>query len=98
MSEKERRVFEVRLRSNRVQRELNSLQKTDYERVIAKLRALSTEHRPKGCEKLLDHIYRIRVGDIRIIYFIDESVKRIEIGAIRRRTERTYREIQDLFR
>lgn len=91
-------MFEVRLRSNRIQRELDSLQKTDYERVIVKLRALSADRRPKGCEKLLDHIYRIRVGDIRIIYLIDEPVKRIEIGAIRRRTERTYREIQDLFR
>jgi mRNA-degrading endonuclease RelE of RelBE toxin-antitoxin system len=98
MREKEQRVFEVRLRSNRVQRELDSLQKTDYERVISKLRALSIDQRPKGCEKLIDHIYLIRVGDIRIIYFIDEPVKHIEIGAIRRRTERTYREIQDLFR
>lgn len=91
-------MFEVRLRSSGVQRELDSLPKSDYERVIAKLRALASEHRPRGCEKLHDDIYRIRVGDIRIIYLIDERTKHIEIGAIRRRTERTYRGLEDLFR
>ena len=98
MSENEPAVFEVRLRSKRVQRELDSLQKTDYQRVIARLRALADDPRPQGCEKLYDDIYRIRVGDIRIIYLIDEANKRIEVGGIRRRTERTYREIEDLFR
>jgi len=98
MSENEPAVFEVRLRSKRVQRALNSLQRTDYQRVIARLRALADNPRSQGCEKLYDDIYRIRVGDIRIIYLIDEENKRIEVGGIRRRTERTYREIEDLFR
>ncbi|OGN92464.1 MAG: hypothetical protein A2Z75_03685 [Chloroflexi bacterium RBG_13_50_10] len=98
MSENEPAAFEVRLRSKRVQRELDSLHKTDYQRVIIRLRSLAHDPRPHGCEKLYDDIYRIRVGDIRVVYLIDEENKRIEVGAIRRRTERTYKEIEDLFR
>ncbi len=90
-------MYEVRLRSNRVQRELDGLHSTDYERVITRLRALGTDPKPKNCEKLHDYIYRIRVGNIRIIYLIDEKNKRVDIGAIRRRTERTYKNIENLF-
>ena len=98
MSTSERPVFEVRLRSKRVQRELDALRQTDYERVLVKLRALANAPRPRGCEKLYDAIYRVRVGDFRIIYLIDEENKRIEVGGIRRRAERTYRRIEGLVR
>jgi len=97
MSTSEQPVFEVRLRSKRVQRELDALPEVDYKRVVVKLRALANVPRPPGCEKLYDAIYRVRVGDFRIIYLIDGKNKRIEVGGIRRRTERTYRGIQELF-
>jgi len=98
MSVSEQPAFEVRLRSRRVQRELDSLQETDYQRVASRIRALANAPRPPGCEKLYDDIYRIRVGDIRIIYLIDEGSKRIEVGGICRRSERTYKGIEGLFR
>ena len=91
-------VFAVRLRSKRVQGELDALQEVDHERVVAKLRGLAKAPRPRGCEKLYDAIYRVRVGDFRIIYLVDERSKRIEVGGIRRRTERTYKGIERLFR
>ena len=98
MSTSEQPVFRVRLRSKRVQQELDRLQEIDYERVVVKLRVLATAPRPQGCEKLYDTIYRVRVGDFRIIYLIDEENKRIEVGGIRRRTERTCKGIEELFR
>jgi mRNA interferase RelE/StbE len=97
MSADEHPAFDVRLRSKRVQGELDALQGVDYERVIRKLRALANDPRPQGCEKLYDAIYRVRVGDFRIIYLIDEQKKRVEVGAIRRRSERTYKGLDELF-
>ena len=89
--------FDVRLRSRRVQRELNALHEPDYRRVLRALRALGQDPRPPGCEKLYDDVYRVRVGNWRIIYLVDQESHRIELGGIRRRREGTYRGIEDLF-
>ena len=96
MSASERPKLDVRLRSRRVQRELRALHEPDHRRVLSALRALAGEPMPPGCEKL-DDVYRVRVGDWRIIYMVNEQFHRIEVGAIRRRSERTYKGIEDLF-
>ena len=89
--------FHVSLRSRRVQRELDALYEPDYRRVLGVLRALAKEPRPLGCVKLYDDVYRVRVGDWRVIYLIDETNRRVEVGGIRRRGQRTYRDIEGLF-
>ena len=77
---------------------MDDLQRIDYERVFARLEALAENPRPVGCEKLYDSVYSIRVGDIRIIYLIDEANEHVEIGGIRHRSEKTYRGLNELFR
>jgi mRNA interferase RelE/StbE len=56
------------------ERELNALIKTARDRIIQHLLDLQTEPRPPGVKKLDDHTYRIRVGDYRILYEIQDQV------------------------
>ena len=89
--------YEVRLRSRRVQRELAGLRGSDYERVVTALRALADGPRPAGCEKIFGNVYRVRVGNWRLIYQVDDAARTVDVGAVRRRSERTYRRPEDLF-
>ncbi len=51
---------------------IRGLPKTQQRRVIAKAEALAETPRPPGCQKLLgsDDLYRVRVGDYRIVYAV----------------------------
>ncbi len=64
----------------RAQRELGRLPSPTFERVCDAMRALSTEPRPSGCRKLVGRDgWRIRVGDYRVIYEIDDAAHSILI-------------------
>ena len=56
--------------------EIADLPKSDCQRVVAKVQALADTPRPHGCEKLSGaERYRIRQGNYRILYEInDESI------------------------
>ncbi len=46
---------------------------------------LETNPRPKGCKKLkgeTDYLWRIRVGNYRVIYSIEDALKIIEIRKV----------------
>ena len=55
-------------------KELQRIPKRDVIRIIEKVRGLSSDPRPPGCEKLsLEEKYRIRQGKYRIIYAIEDD-------------------------
>ena len=58
-------------------------------RVIAAVEALVDEPFPPGVEKLAgaEHVYRIRLGDYRIIYEVLAEVELIEIQRVRHRKD-----------
>lgn len=62
----------------RAQKELAGLSKSDYERVRDAVAALSENPRPVSCKKLVGREgWRIRLGDYRVIYEIDDAQKKI---------------------
>jgi len=56
--------------------------------------ALADEPRPHGVEKLTDRpLWRIRIGDYRIIYAIFDRERLVKVTDVKRRTDRTYGDI-----
>ena len=54
--------------------------------------ALSQNPRPHGCKKLTDKGgYRIRVGNYRILYTVDDKAKAVVVYRIKIRGEATYK-------
>ena len=75
---------------------LNKLPKNVLRRIWARIHELESDPRPTGCKKLVgyDNLYRLRVGDWRIIYSIEEDQLIILILEISPRGG-AYRSIRD---
>jgi mRNA interferase RelE/StbE len=70
-------------------KELERLSEKLIERIFPKLEALEDEPRPAGCKKLKGgrDEWRIRVGDYRVVYAIDDVKVRVSVTRIRHRSE-----------
>jgi mRNA interferase RelE/StbE len=69
-------------------KELESLADTIAFRILKKIETLPEDPRPAGCKKLTGHnaLWRIRIGDYRVIYSIDDIHRHIDITIIRHRS------------
>ncbi len=72
-----------------VHRDFRRLPKSVVERVMKRIEKLRDESLPHGVEKLegAERLYRIRVGDYRIVYEADTQAKEIMILYVRHRRE-----------
>jgi len=70
-------------------KELERLPAKLIERIFPRLEALGSEPRPAGCKKLKggQQEWRIRVGDYRVVYVIDDAKLRVSVTRIRHRSE-----------
>ena len=71
------------------QKELDALDDTLFTRIDRKILALAENPRPAGCKKLKGYKdqWRVRVGDWRVVYIIDDAAKLISITRIAHRRE-----------
>ena len=77
----------------RVTKQLDKIPDKDYPSVSKAIQNLKETPHPIGCKKLLEPLYRIRMGDYRVIYWIDDKTKTIIITKVERRREKTYRHL-----
>jgi mRNA interferase RelE/StbE len=69
-------------------KDLDKLEVSAFDRILRKIRALAKDARPPGCLKLTgDDGYRVRSGDYRILFRIDDASKRIFIYRVKHRKD-----------
>jgi mRNA interferase RelE/StbE len=68
-------------------KDLDGLPATLERRVIDKLDSISNDPRGPDSKKLDDLTYRVRVGDYRIVYHVDDAKKTVIVTRIRHRRE-----------
>lgn len=78
-------------------REIKKLDRRAQVQVIESLEAMQSDPRPKGIEKLSQNprFYRLRFGDYRLIYNVDDKSSTIYVVVVRHRRD-AYRAIEDL--
>lgn len=83
----------------RFYRELEVVPEKIQKEIINKTLFLADDPRPHGEPKIKPPLevysytaqYRIRIGNFRVLYDIDDRIKTVWVLALRRRGERTYR-------
>ena len=80
--------YRVALTSS-AEKELHGLPKKVIARMIPRLEHLESVPRPPGCKKLKggDNEWRIRVGDYRIVYVIDDAARTVDVTRIAHRRD-----------
>lgn len=63
------------------EKQLDKIPNNYYKLIVKRLQELKYDPRPSGCKKLIgyDGIYRVRVGNYRIIYTIEDNILVVEI-------------------
>lgn len=71
-------------------KELEHLSKRENQQIIKAIDELAENPRPHGCKKLkgeMEYMWRIRVGNYRVLYQIDDGLRIVEIRKIGHRKD-----------
>ncbi|HDH58022.1 MAG TPA: type II toxin-antitoxin system RelE/ParE family toxin [Bacteroidetes bacterium] len=71
------------------ERDLKRLSEDNFRNIISHIKELGINPRPPGCRKITrsGSDWRIRVGDYRVIYEIDDRAKAVRVMRIRHRRD-----------
>ena len=74
------------------QRQLKRLPPGDAARMRGPILSLGIDPRPPGAAKLVEtDLWRLRLGDLRVIYSIEDPDRLVVVLRVARRSESTYR-------
>ena len=70
-------------------RELEDLEPRHIDRVLTRIEGLASEPRPSGAKKLqgAQQLWRIRVGDYRVVYSVNDRQRVVDIVRVRHRRD-----------
>ena len=70
-------------------KELENQSNTLIARLVPKIDGLAADPRPSGCRKLRGYkdLWRIRVGDYRVVYIIDDDRKMVSVTRVAHRRD-----------
>ena len=71
------------------EKDLRNLPSEIFRRIIPHIRALAQNPRPPGCHKIANskNDWRIRIGDYRVVYEVDDKLKQVKVMRVRHRRE-----------
>ena len=71
------------------EKDLKKLPGEIFQRIIIHIKSLAETPRPSGCRKITGtkNDWRIRVGDYRIIYEVDDNARVVKVMRVRDRRE-----------
>ncbi|MBI5711989.1 MAG: type II toxin-antitoxin system RelE/ParE family toxin [Chloroflexi bacterium] len=68
-------------------KEIEALEEKIVKRILPDIESLAKTPRPKGCKKLkgAKDLWRIRIGDYRVVYHIYDDKKMVDVTVVRHR-------------
>jgi mRNA interferase RelE/StbE len=71
------------------ERDLKRLDASSFRRIVERISGLAEDPRPPGCRKLFggEREWRIRVGDFRVVYEVDDHASEVRVMRVHHRRE-----------
>jgi len=80
-------VYQLKIKE-RAQKDMRKLAPSFRRRIAQLIRSLAKDPRPAGCQKLTDREeWRVRQGDYRVLYSIDDSKRLVTVVRIKHRAK-----------
>ena len=90
-------MYRIEAARSRIKRDLKHIPEADRARIAAAVTELRGQPRPPDAIQLEPNVYRIRIGDYRVIYKVYDEDQLVLIGRVARRGEGIYKGVGSLF-